>query len=178
MDATELVTRIPHPIAAGEEMAELRRFHRDITWTGTIERGGMGPDSPAMTAVGKGTHTVIQDGLWIVGDYEQDQFLEDGTFVLAWRLHWVAGWDPTNREYRATLADNYGHADVMRGRIEGARLTFETIGEPPVRLRLVWDLTDSDDIRWRNEMSVQGGPWTLVEEYRCIPKPVITNRDG
>src|SRR5512142_317649 len=39
-------------------------------------------------------------------------------------------------EYRATIADNYGHADVMRGCIDGDRLTFETIGDPPVRLRL------------------------------------------
>jgi hypothetical protein len=43
--------------------------------------------------------------------------------VLTWQLHWVAGWDPTTSEYRATLADNYGHADVMRGWIDGNRLT-------------------------------------------------------
>jgi hypothetical protein len=37
-----------------------------------------------------------------VGTYEQDQYLADGTFVLKWQLHWVAGWDPANNEYRAT----------------------------------------------------------------------------
>ena len=47
-----------------------------------------------MTAEGRGVHTPIQDGLWIVGDYEQDQFLLDGTFVLKWQLHWVVGWGP------------------------------------------------------------------------------------
>ena len=50
------------------------------------------------------------------------QFHLDGTFVLTWQLHWVTGWDADAGEYRATLNDNYGHADVMRGRIDGDRL--------------------------------------------------------
>jgi hypothetical protein len=29
------------------------------------------------------------------------------------------------------MADNYGHADVMRGRIDGDVLTHETVGDPP-----------------------------------------------
>jgi hypothetical protein len=163
------VATVPHPIAVGPEMDALERFHRDMVWTGTISEDGMGPGTPAMTATGKGSHRRIQDGRWIVGEYEQDQFLMDGTFVLRWELHWVVGWDPANREYRATIADNYGHADVMRGWIEGDRLTFETIGDPPVRLRLVWDASDPSDLRWRNEMSVGGAPWMLVEEYHCTP---------
>jgi hypothetical protein len=122
-----------------------------------------------MSAVGRGTHTWIQEGRWIVGEYEQDQFLPDGTFVLRWQLHWVAGWDPANREYRATIADCYGHADVMRGWIDGDRLIFETIGDPPVRLRLVWDVGDPAMMRWRNEMSAGGAPWFLVEEYALLP---------
>lgn len=81
----------------------------------------------------------------------------------------MAGWDPSCGEYRAVLADNYGHADVMRGRIEDDRLTFETIGEAPARLRLTWDLSNPAAMKWRNEMSVGGAPWTLVEEYDCVP---------
>ena len=97
------------------------------------------------------------------------QFTSDGRFLLKWELHWVTGWDPAAGEYRATLADNYGHADVMRGHIEGDRLIFETLGDQPARLRLVWDLTDPDDATWRNEMSIAGGPWSLVEEYHLTP---------
>jgi Protein of unknown function (DUF1579) len=163
------VTHVPHPIIPGPEMDALARFHRDITWTGTISEGGMGPGTPAMPSKGRGTHELIQGGRWIVGTYEQDQYLMDGTFVLKWQLHWVAGWDPANGEYRATIADNYGHADVMRGWIDGERLIFETIGDAPVRIQLTWDITNPTDLRWRNEMSVGGGPWTLVEEYRCTP---------
>ena len=163
------VAPVPVPIAVGPEMEALARFHQDVTWTGAIEEGGMGPGTPAMRAVGWGKHQTIQDGRWIVGTYEQDQYLADGTFVLRWQLHWVAGWDPTNGEYRATIADNYGHADVMRGWIDGDRLIFETVGDPPVRLRLVWDASHPTDLTWRNEMSVGGGPWSLVEEYHCSP---------
>jgi hypothetical protein len=97
---------VPKPITPGPEMAALARFHTDVTWTGSIQAGGIGPGIPAMTAVGWGKHEAIQDGRWIVGTYQADQFLADNTFVLTWQLHWVAGWDPTAGEYRATLADN------------------------------------------------------------------------
>jgi hypothetical protein len=160
---------VPMPIEPGVEMEALARFHVDVTWTGEIEAGAMGPGTPRMTAVGSGTHERIQHGRWIVGTYRQDQYLPDGTFVLTWELHWVAGWDPAAKEYRATLADCYGHADVMRGEIDGDRLAFETIGDAPVRLRLTWDLAAPPDMVWRNEMCMRGGPWTLVEEYRCTP---------
>jgi Protein of unknown function (DUF1579) len=164
------IHQVPKPITPGSEMEALARFHTDVTWTGTIQAGGMGPGTPAMTAVGWGTHQSIQDGRWIVGTYQQDQYLPDGSFVLTWQLHWVAGWDPTAGEYRATVADCYAHADIMRGWIDGDRLTFETIGDPPVRLRLIWDLRDPESITWRNEMSVGRAPWTLVEEYHCRPR--------
>jgi hypothetical protein len=160
------VPGVPVPPMPGEEMAALRRFHGDVTWTGTIQAGGMGPGTPAMTARGSGRHEVIQDGRWVVGTYEQDQFLLDGTHVLRWQLHWVAGWSPADGEYRATVADVYGHAEVMRGRIDGDRLVFESLADAPVRVRLTWELTGSA-LTWRNEMAVAGGPWSLVEEYLC-----------
>jgi hypothetical protein len=158
---------IPKPIVPGAEMVALRRFHRNVTWTGSIEEGAMGPGTPGMTATGHGTHELIQDGRWIVGTYEQDQYLPDGTFVLHWQLHWVAGWDPTSGEYRATVADNYGHADVLRGWIDADGLVFESLDDRPVRIRLVWKAESETELTWRNEMSVGGAPWSLVEEYRC-----------
>ncbi|MGH3465968.1 MAG: hypothetical protein ACRDP9_31240 [Kribbellaceae bacterium] len=176
MPDTDAAARVPRPITAGTEMAALARFHRDMSWSGTIEAGGMGAGTPAMTARGSGTHSVIQDGLWIVGDYRQDQFLTDGTLVLGWRLHWVAGWDPAAGEYRALHADNYGRAGVMRGRIAGDRLTFESAVDEPVRIRLTWDLAAADRIVWRNEMSVNGGPWSLVEQYDCVPSATNDER--
>ena len=162
---------LPRPRTPGPEMAALDRFYTNVTWTGAIEPNGMGPGSPAMTARGRGVHSRLHDGLWIVGDYRQDQFLTDGTFVLTWRLHWVTGRDTDAGQYRATLNDNYGHADVMRGRIDGDRLIYETPDERPVRLRLTWDLTDPAAPVWTNEVCLGGDLWQLVESYRMRPAP-------
>ena len=158
---------VPKPITPGPEMAALARFHTDVTWTGSIQAGGMGPGIPALTAVGWGKHEAIQDGRWIVGTYQEDQFLADNTFVLTWQLHWVAGWDPQAGEYRASVADNYGHVEILAGHIDGNLLTFDSIGDPPVRLRLFWRLADDNTMIWRNEVSIQGGPFILVERYIC-----------
>jgi len=156
----------------------LERFYADVTWTGTIEAGGMGPGTPAMTARGRGTHGHLHGGLWIVGDYRQDQFLDDGSPVLTWQLHWVVGWDPGHREYRATTADNYGHADVMRGRVDGDRLIFETLTPGPVNLRLIWDASDPGGIVWSNEASPDGVHWRLIESYRMTPVPAEAPAGG
>jgi hypothetical protein len=166
---THTIERIPAPIEVGPEMQALRRFFPDVTWVGEIQQGGMGPGTPAMTARGRGTHEVIQDGRWIVGTYVQDQYLPDGTFVLRWQLHWVAGWDPVGLVYRATMADCYGHAGVYSGRIADGRLVFESAPDEPVRLRFTWDVADRSDIRWRNEVATPGGGWSLIEEYRMTP---------
>ncbi|MFG1913137.1 DUF1579 family protein [Kribbella sp. NPDC048928] len=157
----------PQPIRAGEEMRRLARFHRDVRWTGTVRAGGMGPGSPEMTAIGEGRHHTIQNGLWIVGDYQQDQYLADETFVQHWELHWVAGWDPQAGEYRASAADNYGHLELLAGSIDGRLLTFRSIGNPPVRLQLFWHIVDDNTMTWRNEISVDGGAFQLVERYDC-----------
>jgi hypothetical protein len=160
---------VPQPVGVEPEMAALARFYRDVTWTGTIHEGGMGPGTPAMTGVGRGKVKAIQDGRWIVLDCEQDQFREDGTFVLAWQLHWVSGWSPEHGEYRAVMTDNYGHAEVYRGRIEGDRLVSESLEGVAARLRFTWDASDPRVILWRNEMSLDEGSWFLIEEYAMVP---------
>ena len=91
MSTQSNVEAVPKPIEVGPEMEALRRFYRDCTWGGTIHEGGMGPGTPAMRGIGRGTVKTIQEGRWIAGDFEQEQFLEDGTFVLKWQLHWFRG---------------------------------------------------------------------------------------
>jgi hypothetical protein len=159
----------PKPIDVGPEMDALWRFFPDVMWRGEIHAGGMGPGTPAMSGIGRGSATRLQDGRWIAGDYEQDQYLLDGTFVLTWTLHWVCGWSPETSDYRASMVDNYGHAMVYRGRIDGDRLVFESIGDAPVRLRFTWDASDPGVIVWRNEMSTGDETWFVVEEYRMVP---------
>jgi len=164
------VAAVPRPIDVGPEMEALRRFYPDVTWDGMIHEGGMGPGTPAMRGVGRGTARPIQDGRWVQGDYEQEQYLVDGTFVLKWQLHWVSGWSPAAGEYRASMADNYGNAGVYRGRIDGDRLIFESMEGAPVRLRFTWDVSDPAVVRWRNEMATGDGSWFLIEEYPMVPE--------
>jgi hypothetical protein len=163
------VDAVPKPIEPGREMDDLRRFFRDVRWEGAIREDGMGPGSPAMKGVGWGAVRMIQDGRWIAGDFEQDQYLDDGTFVLRWQLHWVCGWDPAAREYRAVMVDNYGHAMAYRGRIDGDRLVFQSMPDADARLRFTWDAGDPNAIVWKNEVGLPDGSWFLVEEYRMVP---------
>lgn len=164
--AVESPTPLPRSAVPGPEMAALARFYRDATWTGTIEAGGMGPGSPAMTGRGSGTCRLIQDGLWYACDFEQEQCTLDGTFVLRWQLHWIAGWDANAGEYRAASADNNGPTlAIYRGRIDGDRLVYEPIDRALPRIRLTWQLRDPRHCAWRNEYTVDGRTWNLIEEY-------------
>jgi hypothetical protein len=160
---------VPRPVSVAPEMAALDRFYRDVTWKGVIHEGGMGPGTPAMTGIGHSRSHPIQGGRWIVVDAGQDQYLEDGTLVLKWQLHWVSGWDPWHCEYRAVMADNYGHTGAYRGQIEGDRLVFESMSEAGPRLRFTWDASDPTIITWRNEMTEADGSWFLIEEYAMTP---------
>lgn len=170
MANTTAIDAIPRPATPGAETDALRRFHRDGTWSGKIHPGGMGPGTPGQIAVGEARHRWIQDGRWVVGEYQQDQLLEDGTFILKWELHWVCGWDPMASEYRATIADNYGRADVLRGRVEGDLMIFESFEGKVPMIRLTWDASSPDVIAWKNEMSIDGTTWMLVEDYEIVPE--------
>jgi hypothetical protein len=160
---------LPHSAVAGPEMAALAPFYRDWRWRGTIEANGMGPDSPEMLGTGRAVCRLVQDGLWYVCDFEQEQRLVDGTFVLCWQLHWVTGWDAAAREYRASSADNNGpNLAIYRGRIDGDRLVYESLQEGLPRIRLTWVLDGTDLATWRNEYTLDGASWTLIEAYRMV----------
>jgi hypothetical protein len=164
---TEIATSIPRSAQPGPEVAALAPFYRDWTWTGTIEPNGMGPGSPEMIGIGHATCRLVQDGLWWACDFEQEQRLVDGTFVLTWQLHWVAGWDGMARGYRASSADNNGpNLAIYRGHIDGNRLVYESLTDALPRIRLTWILDDDTHARWRNEYTLDGTNWTLIEEYR------------
>jgi hypothetical protein len=92
----------------------------------------------------------------------------DLAVALGHRLDAEAG------EYRATLNDNYGHADPIRGRLDGDRLIYESLGEPAVQIRLTWDLADPDAPVWTNEASGVDGNWFLVETYQLSPEQTST----
>jgi Protein of unknown function (DUF1579) len=157
---------LPASAQAGPEMAALAPFYRDWRWTGTIQAGGMGPGSPEMSGDGRAMCRLIQDGLWFDCDFEQDQRLTDGAFVLRWQLHWITGWDRAAGEYRASSADNNGpNLAIYRGRIDGNRLVYESLQEGLPRIRLTWIVADPTHATWRNEFTLDGQAWNLIEEY-------------
>jgi hypothetical protein len=160
---------LPRSARAGSEMKALAPFYRNWHWSGAIEAGGMGPGSPAMTGIGSAHCRLIEDGLWYDCDFEQEQRLLDGTFVLRWQLKWVAGWDSRAREYRACSADNQGpNLGLYRGSLVGDRLVYESVDEGLPRIRLTWILDDATHCRWRNELTIDGTTWGLIEEYAMI----------
>jgi hypothetical protein len=163
---------LPHAALPGPKMRALEPFYRNWRWTGTIEAGGMGPGSPLMHGTGHATCRLIQDGLWYACDFQQDQHLADGTFVLAWRLHWVTGWDAAACEYRAASADNNGPTlAIYRGVLNGNALVYEPLGDALPRIRLTWLLDDDTHARWRNEITLDGSTWSLIEEYAMECEP-------
>lgn len=159
----------PMPQGPGPETEALKRFHRDVSWTGLVKANGAVPE---MTAQGRGTFRWVGDGLWVIGEFFQDQF-HDGRKVTEWSAHYIAGWDYSRRSYVAFAADSNGRAVPFTGAIDGDRFVITsdgaTIGGAPVRLRMIWDLTDPASMRWSNEMSVADGPWMLIEEYDMRP---------
>jgi hypothetical protein len=158
--------QLPASAKAGPEVAALAPFYRNWVWSGTIETGGMGPGSPAMTGKGSATCGLIQDGLWYSCQFEQDQYLADGTFVLKWQLNWITGWDRAAGEYRASSADNNGpNLAIYRGRLAGDTLVYEPLDGALPRIRLTWILKDASHAVWRNEFTLDGQAWSLIEEY-------------
>jgi hypothetical protein len=149
-------------------MAALRPFHFDCQWTGKVRVGGMGPGSPEMDAVGRASFTPIMDGTWLVGEFAQDQFV-GGQRVITWQAHYVVGWDPRAGTYHVTYVDNNGNASLLHGRIDEARFIIETPPAEAVQLRMAWEVIAPGQVTWRNECSIAGGPWFLVEEYLCTP---------
>ena len=68
----------PLHVSPAPELTNLRRFFFDKgIANGIVKADMMGPGSPEMRAVGRWTGGPIMDGLWLVGDYQQDQFKDD-----------------------------------------------------------------------------------------------------
>jgi len=69
----------------------------------------------------------------------------------------------------ASSADNNGpNLAIYRGRIEGDRLVYESLQEALPRIRLTWILKGSDHATWRNEFTLDGQTWGLIEDYEMV----------
>lgn len=163
----------PAPSAPPPELDALRPFFFDCTWEGTVYANMQAPGSPEMVAVGAATCRWILDGLWLAQEAWQDQY-HNGQKLLAWKLNMIAGWDKFAREYRAVLVDSNGVSALLRGEIDGRRLVMTPIGLAPgagqvASLRFIWEVLESGEVTWRNEASIDGSPWMLIEDYVMAP---------
>ncbi len=161
-------TWTPPSVQPGAELIALSRFLWDGTWSGTVEADGMGPGSPEMDGKGRSICERILDGLWICCRFTQDQYIK-GKKVLTWNAVFIAGWVAPAGEYRAVGTDSNGSAFMFRGTIEGDQLIMESMNTGPVRIRFTWDAGDPEAMTWKNEVSKEGGPWRLIEEYTLYP---------
>ncbi len=163
------------PKEPGPETEALREFFPDggrFSWSGTVKAGGMAPGSSEMVGEGSGKVKWIMDGLWAMCEFQQDQFIK-GRKILSWKLHLVVGWDFLAREYRAVGVDTNGSALIFKCKIEGRVFTLATdaiVAGRPAKLRMRQDYTDPNAVLWKNEFSVNDGPWQLIEEYVVRPQ--------
>lgn len=49
------------------------------------------------------------------------------------------------------------------------RGVFESMRDAPPRLKMIWDVSAPECLEWRNEMSIDGTTWQLIEEYQMLP---------
>jgi hypothetical protein len=156
----------PPALKAGTQMKLLKQFMFECQWTGKVQAGGMGQGSPEMQGIGKASFKPMMGGLWLVGDFEQNQFV-NGQLLIVWKMHFIVGWNEAEQRFKIALVDNNGTAALMSGRIEDKRFIAQNSPNAPVRLELVWELLEDGSVRWTNHCSVQPGSWFLVEEYLC-----------
>src|SRR5262245_22331061 len=115
------------PPKPGPETEALKPFVKNVTSTGTVAAGAMGPNSPEMTTKGKGTCKWVLNNLWGSCDFEETT--GTGKTAMKWSGHWVFGWDFMAKGYRGVMTSTMGNQMRMKGTLEGAKLTWETMDE-------------------------------------------------
>jgi len=152
------------PPKPGPETEALKPFVHNITSTGTQPAGSMGPDSPEMTTKGKSTCKWVLNNLWATCDIEDTA--GTGKTAMKWMGHWVFGWDFMAKGYRGVMTSSMGNQLRMKGTLEGAKLTWETMDEVkipnmPSKARFVLDATDPKAIKFTEE-GFMNGKWVLM----------------
>jgi hypothetical protein len=157
---------------AGPETRALLPLAADMTWTGKIRAGAFGEGSPEMTETGQQDCAWSVDGLWLTCDLRST--MGSGKNAKNWVGHVVMGYDYFAKEYRATVVDSMGGANVLSGKLDGSRLTLtslleQNVGGKACKGRLSWDWTNPNSIKFVSENSKDGGPFQVVQELTLKP---------
>jgi uncharacterized protein DUF1579 len=156
------------PPKPGAETMALKPLATTLSLSGNVPAGAMGPNSPAMTT--KGTHTCkwSADKLWL--NCEIKDTMGTGKQAMTWVGHMTVGWDFSAKMYRAVLTDNMGMAMMMQGKMDGAKLPLESVGDyqmmgHPMKMRFTMDMTDPKALKYADERDIgKSGKFTTFEE--------------
>jgi hypothetical protein len=156
--ASALQAQAAEPSKPGPEHQKLNYFVGNWTLEGTMQAGPMGPGGP-MTGTDTcewfpgGFHLVCKsDGRGPTGDMH-------GLGLL--------GYSSERKQYTWYGIDNTGFGDGASGQLVGDTWNWEsesTMGGQSVKQRYTVKQLSVDSYTWRFEMSMAGGPWTLVGE--------------
>jgi hypothetical protein len=147
----------------GPDQEALKPFVHNITSTGNVVAGGMGPGSPEMPTKGKATCKWINNNMWAACDI--DETMGTGAKAMKWSGHWVFGWDNLAKAYRGMMTDNFGMMERMKGSLDGTKMTWESMDEMkvpnmPSKSRITMDAADPKNIKFTEEVFM-GGKWVV-----------------
>ncbi len=168
---TATMNQMPKPTAETKALAFL---NGTLTLKGMTKEGAMAPGSPALATKGKHACKWTADKFWLDCDVEDTQ--GTGKTAMTWKGHMMTGWDMGAKTYRTVGVDNMGGSFVMNGKLDGNKLTLETINDintpdgKPMKIRITFDNTDTKNIKFTDERSVAGAPMTVVEEATLSKK--------
>jgi hypothetical protein len=83
----------------------------------------------------------------------------------------VLTYDPEEKVYRLHELNSAGWSNSAKGTVDGDTWVFDSeskIGGKLVRTRSTIKLSSPDSATMKSEMSVDGGPWTLVMELKGV----------
>lgn len=156
------------PPKPGPETMALKPLATTLQLSGNVPAGAMGPGSPAMTTKGSHACRWSTDKLWL--NCEIKDTMGTGKQAMTWNGHMMVGWDFSAKMYRAVITDNMGTAMMLQGKMEGAKLPLESVGDyemmgHPMKMRFTMDMTDPKAIKYTDERELgKSGKWTTFEE--------------
>jgi len=156
------------PPKPGPETAALKPLATTLQMSGNVPAGAMGPGSPAMATRGSHSCRWSSDKLWL--DCQIKDTMGTGKQAVTWMGHMTIGWDFSAKMYRAVVTDNLGMAMMLQGKMDGAKLPMESVGDyemmgHPMKMRFTMDMTDPKAIKFTDERELgKSGKWTTFEE--------------
>jgi hypothetical protein len=151
------------PQKPGPETEALKPFVHNVSSTGTIVAGAMGPNSPETPTKGKATCKWIDANWWAACDIEDTA--GTGKSAMKWIGHWVFGYDMAAKGYRGFMVDNMGMSMPFKGTLEGSKLTWESAQEMkmpgmPSKIRITMDAAEPKAIKFTEE-GFMNGKWAV-----------------